>query len=201
MFDARIRRFIDPPLNAVGASLARRGARANTVTGFGLAVGLMAATAVALQQFAAAFGLIVVSRLMDGLDGAVARATAPTDRGGYLDIVSDFAFYSAVPLAFAVADPARNALPAAALLAAFTLTCASFLAFATLAAKRGLETTAFGLKSFFYSFGLMEGTETIIFFLVMTAFPHAFNVLAWIFAGLCLLTALQRTLGALATFR
>ena len=201
MFDARIRRWIDPPLNAVGAWLAHRGVRANSVTLSGLAVGMLAAAAVATRHYAVAFGLISVSRLLDGIDGAVARATAPTDRGGYLDIVSDFAFYSAVPLAFAVADPTRNALPAAALLAGFTMTCASFLAFATIAEKRGLETLASGRKSFFYSFGLMEGTETIAFFLGMTAFPQAFGVLAWIFAGLCLITAIQRSLGALVTFR
>ena len=201
MFDARIRPWIDPPLHAVGAWLAHRGVRANFVTVLGLAVGLLAAGAIALHHYFVALALISLSRLLDGLDGAIARATAPTDRGGYLDIVFDFAFYSAVPLAFAVADPARNALPAAALLAGFTITCASFLAFATIAEKRGLETLASGRKSFFYSFGLMEGTETIAFFLAMTAFPQAFGLLAWIFAGLCLITAIQRSLGALATFR
>ena len=201
MFDARVRRWIDPPLNAVGAWLARRGIHANTVTAWGLTVGLLAAGAIALHHYTIGFALIAASRLLDGIDGAVARASAPTDRGGYLDIVSDFAFYASVPLAFAVADPADNALPAAALLAGFTMTCASFLGFATIAEKRGLRTTASGRKSFFYSFGLMEGTETIAFLLAMAAFPNTFGALAWIFAGLCLLTTIQRSIGALVTFR
>ena len=201
MFDARIRPLIDPPLNAAGRWLAARGVRANAVTLAGLSAGLLAAAAVALRQFPAAFVLIALSRILDGLDGAVARATTATDRGGYLDIVSDYAFYAAVPVGFAIADPASNALPASVLLASFTLTCASFLAFATIAAKRGLETSASGRKSFFYSFGLMEGTETIAFLMAMTAFPQRFSALAWVFTILCLATALQRSLGALATFR
>ena len=201
MFDARVRRWIDPPLNAAGAWLAHRGIRANSVTAWGLIVGLLAAGAIAVHHSTIGFALIAASRLLDGIDGAVARASTPTDRGGYLDIVSDFAFYASVPLAFAVADPADNALPAAALLAGFTMTCASFLGFATFAAKRGLETTASGRKSFFYSVGLMEGTETIAFLSAMAAFPSAFGPLAWTFAGLCLLTTIQRSLNALATFR
>ena len=201
MFDARIRPWIDPPLNVLGRWLAGYRVNANAISVFGLAAGLLAAGVIARQHFTAGFILIVVSRLLDGLDGAVARATAPTDRGGYLDIVSDFAVYAAVPLGFAFADPPHNALPAATLIATFTLTCASFLAFATIAAKRRLETTASGRKSFFYSFGLMEGTETIGFLLAMAAFPHAFATLAWVFAVLCLGTVLQRSLGAFATFR
>jgi phosphatidylglycerophosphate synthase len=167
----------------------------------GLAAGLLAVIATALQIYAAAFALIILNRVLDGLDGAVARATEPTDAGGYLDIVADYVFYGGIPLAFAIADPARNALPAAALLAGFCLTCSSFLAFATIAAKRGLVTVSHGRKSFFYSRGLVEGTETISFFLAMTAMPGWFAELAWLFAGLCLLTAIQRTVTAMSVFR
>jgi hypothetical protein len=133
------------------------GVAADGMTIVGLGVGLGAAAAIATQRFGVGLLLLGLSRLFDGLDGAVARSSAPTDRGGYLDIVCDFAFYAAIPLAFAFADAARNALPAAALLAGFVVTGTSFLAFATVAAKRGLETTAQGRKSFFYSFGVMEG--------------------------------------------
>ncbi|MFM6999566.1 MAG: CDP-alcohol phosphatidyltransferase family protein [Limnohabitans sp.] len=76
--------------------------------------------------------LLLASRLLDGLDGSVARLTQPTDAGGFLDIALDFVFYAAIPLAFAVAQPATNALPAA-LLASFIGTGSSFLAFAALA--------------------------------------------------------------------
>jgi len=201
MLDAMLRPVIDGPLNAAGRMLARSGSSANAVTVAGLAVGLLAAAAIALQAYAAGFALILLNRLLDGLDGAVARATAATDRGGYLDVVVDYVFYAGVPLAFALAEPSRNALPAAALLAGFCLTCSSFLGFAAIAAKRGLETGVHGRKSFFYSTGLVEGTETILFFLLMAALPRWFALLAWTFAGLCALTAIQRAVLAMKTFR
>ncbi|MGB5247134.1 MAG: CDP-alcohol phosphatidyltransferase family protein [Woeseia sp.] len=193
MIDRLIRPVINRPLDAGGLALARRGVSANTVTVIGLGIGLLAAVAIALGFFVLGFVLIVVNRILDGLDGAVARASEPTDFGGYLDIVVDYVFYASIPLAFAIVNPTVNALPAAALLGAFCLTCASFLVFAAIAAKRGIETDAHGKKSFYYSTGIVEGTETIAFFLVRAAVPAWFPLLASIFAALCVLTAAQRT--------
>ena len=201
MLDALVRPLIDPPLNALARRFAAMGVAADQVTISGLGVGLSASIAIAFQHYALGLLLIGLSRLFDGLDGAIARITHPTDRGAYLDIASDYAFYATIPLGFAFAEPARNALPAAALLASFTLTGTSFLAFATLAAKRGLETSAQGRKSFFYSFGVMEGTETIAFFTAMTLRPRDFPMLAWTVTVLCVLTVVQRTLLAMRTFR
>jgi len=197
MLDTLTRPLIRRPLDAAGRALARRGVTANSVTMVGLGFGLLAAVAIAFGWFILAFALIVMNRVSDGIDGAVARASTPTDSGGYLDIVVDYVFYASVPLAFAIVDPAANAIPAAALLASFCLTCSSFLAFAAIAAKRGIETTAHGRKSFFYSTGIVEGTETIAFFLLMAASPAWFAPLAWLFSGLCVLTAIQRTVLAL----
>jgi len=147
----------------------------------------------------------VLGRLADGLDGAVARAdpgaSAKGGLGGYYDIVADFAFYAALPLGFAVTGAA---LPAAFLLAAFYINGASFLAFAILAEKHGLHTRAQGEKSLYFSAGLMEGTETVAFFLAMCLWPAAFPALAYVFGGLCLVTAAgrvrlaQRVFGAAA---
>jgi phosphatidylglycerophosphate synthase len=200
MLDTLMRPLIARPLDAAGRALARGGIGANSVTLAGLAVGLLAAVAIAFGFFKPAIALIVLNRIIDGLDGAVARATLPTDTGGYLDIVVDYVFYGSVPLAFAIYDPPVNAVPAAALLASFCLTCSSFLAFAILAAKRGIETADHGRKSFFYSTGLVEGTETIVFFLIMAALPQWFPMLAWLFCVLCVLTAFQRTMLALKVF-
>ena len=200
MLDTLMRPLIARPLDAAGRALARGGVGANSVTLAGLGVGLLAAVAIAFGFFKSAFALIVLNRIIDGLDGAVARATSPTDTGGYLDIVVDYVFYGSVPLAFAIFDPPVNAVPAAALLASLCLTCSSFLAFAAIAAKRGVETAAHGRKSFFYSTGLVEGTETIAFFLIMAALPQWFSPLAWVFCALCVLTAIQRTLLALKLF-
>lgn len=195
MFDARLRPLIDPPLNAIGRGLARAGLSANMVTFAGLAVGLGGAAAVAWQHYLLALALILVSRMLDGLDGAVARATAKSDFGGYLDIVCDFAFYVAVPVGFGLATPAN--LPfALVLVATFTVTGISFLAFAVLAAQRGIETTAHGQKSFFYNSGLAEGAETIATFAAMCLWPAGFAWLASGYAVLCVLTVVQRTIAA-----
>jgi len=156
--------------------------------------------ALAWTVYPLALVLIALNRLMDGLDGAVARRLGPTDVGGYLDIVLDFFFYAGVPFFFAVGRP-EVALPAAFLVFSFVGTGSSFLAYAIFAAKRGLTTQRQGIKSFYYLGGLTEGTETIVFFIAICLFPDGFAVLAWVFGGLCWLTALGRVGAALVTFR
>ncbi len=192
MFDARLRPVIDVPLNGAGRWLAGRGIAADHVTLAGFAVGLLAAVAIAVGAYGVAFLLILLNRVFDGLDGAVARATRATDRGAFLDICLDFGFYAAVPLAFAIADPAQNALAAAFLLAAFLANAAAFLAFAVMAEKRQLTTSAQGAKSLYYMAGAAEGAETVLFFLLASAWPSAFFWLAVLFAGLCLVSAIAR---------
>lgn len=200
MFDAKIRPLIDPPLNAVGRGLARIGFTANSITLLGLGFGLGGAYAVSQEHYGWALALVVFGRILDGLDGAVARATQKTAFGGYLDIVCDFIFYVSIPLAFGIANPA-NLLPALMLVAAFTITGISFLAFAVTAGEQGAATSAHGEKSFFYSTGIAEGGETIAFFLIMCLLPMHFATLAYIFAGLCVVTVLQRTVLAWLSFR
>ncbi|MDO8802462.1 CDP-alcohol phosphatidyltransferase family protein [Phenylobacterium sp.] len=200
MFDAKIRPFIDPALNRMGAAIARRGVTANQVTVAGAVLGALAGIAIGLGQPLLGLGFIAASRLLDGLDGAVARSRQPTDFGGYLDIVCDYVFYLAVPLGFGFAAPAN--LPfALVLVASFTLTAVSFLAYAALAAKRGVETEAHGRKSFFYSTGLAEGAETILAFVLMCLAPGLFPAIAVLFTGLCVLTVIQRNVMARRAFR
>jgi phosphatidylglycerophosphate synthase len=199
MFDALLRPLIDPPLNAMGRALARIGIGANAVTLAGLVPALGAGLAIAHQQYLFALAMILLNRLLDGLDGAVARASGISDIGGYLDTLADFVCYVAVPLGFGFAA-AANTAPAMVLIASFTLTGVSFLAFAAIAAKRGEETAAHGTKSFFYSTGLAEGSETIAVFAAMCLWPAQFPAIAFGFAALCLLTVVQRSLMARRTF-
>ena len=192
MFDAIIRPVIDGPLDAAGRQLASWGARADHVSLAGLAVGVAAALAIAWGVFALGLALFLLNRLADGLDGAVARHTALTDRGGFVDITMDFFVYAAIPLAFAFNDPPRNALAAAALLASFLMNGAAFLAFSALAARRGMSSGAQGLKSIYYIAGIAEGAETIAFFIAFCIFPSAFPELAFVFAAICVISATAR---------
>jgi phosphatidylglycerophosphate synthase len=199
MLDAKLRPLIDPPLNAVGRTLAGAGVSANALTFTGLALGLAGAAAIAMGHIGWGLALIIANRLLDGLDGAVARVRGPSDLGGYFDIVADFAFYVSIPLGFGILAPA-NALPALVLVASFVLTGVSFLAFAVIAGKRGATTEAHGKKSFFYSTGLAEGTETIAVFIAMCLMPAWFAGLAYAYAALCVLTVFQRSAMAVAAF-
>jgi phosphatidylglycerophosphate synthase len=192
MLDGLARRLLDPALDRMGQSLAARGVAADALTFAGLLCGLGAALAIALASDGLALAALALNRLLDGLDGAMARAKERTDRGGFLDIVFDFTIYGAVPLAFALRDPAANALAAAVLLFAFYVNGATFLAFAAVAAKRGLETSVRGVKSIYFTIGLAEGTETVLAFAVMILWPAYFPIIAAAFAGLTLMGAVAR---------
>ncbi len=196
MLDRYARQLIDPPLNQLGRRVAAQGLTANDVTFIGLPLGLLAAVCIALGWFTLALFPLLASRLADGLDGAVARATQKTDFGGYLDIAADFLFYGVIPMAFVMHNPAENGAAGAFLLASFYFNGTTFLGYAILAEKRGHTTDAQGQKSLYYSNGILEGTETIVFFVLLCLFPSAFPVLSWIFGALCFATATLRLIAA-----
>jgi phosphatidylglycerophosphate synthase len=201
MLDARLRRLIDPPLDRLSRPLAGLGLSANGATLVGFGLGLAAMAAIAAQAYATGLALLLLNRLFDGLDGALARQRGVSDLGGFLDIVLDFIVYSGVPFAFALADPAANGLAAAFLIFSFTGTGASFLAFAIMAAKRGLATELRGRKSLYYLGGLTEGSETIFAFVLACLLPAWFAPIAWLFGALCWLTTLTRITVAWQTLR
>ena len=201
MFDAGLRRLIDPGLNRLGRTLARAGATADGVTLVGLALGLTAAVLIALGYPGAALVPLLAGRVADGLDGAVARATKGSDFGGYLDITCDFLFYGAVPLAFVLADPLANGAAGAFLLTSFYVNGSSFLGYAILAEKHGMQTAERGKKALYFTGGLLEGGETIAFFGLLCLLPSWFSVLAWAFGAACFFTAGARVLLARQVFR
>lgn len=192
MLDKAVQNALRPAMTRAARGLVRLGVGADAISFAGFVLGMAAAAAIAFQQFLPGLALLLLSRLMDGLDGAVARATTPTDRGGFLDITLDFLFYAAIPLAFALADPVANALPAAVLLAAFIGTGSSFLAFAAVAEKRRLRSLAFPDKGFYFLGGLTEATETITAFAAMCLWPQWFAPIAYGFAALCGVTIVLR---------
>ena len=210
MFDARLRPLIDKPLNAVARTLSGTGITPNIITGFGFFLGLLAAFALALQLDYTALVLILASRIMDGLDGAVARNSAPrsrhpgaksqeSDLGGYYDIVADFLFYSGIILALAIGRP-EHALMAAFLIFCFVGTGSSFLAYAIIATKQNRNHDQQGKKSFYYLTGITEGSETIFVLCLICVFPEWFPQIAAIFGGLCLMTTFGRVLQARRDF-
>jgi phosphatidylglycerophosphate synthase len=181
------------PHRAVARVFARIGLSANAVTGLGCVIGLCAAPAIAFQQFELALALVLINRFLDGVDGTMARMSGPTHRGAFLDIVCDFLVYAAIPLAFAFANPAANALAAATLLASFIGTGATFLAYAAVSAKAGLDVSpVYPNKAIHYLGGLTEGTETIVAFCLMCLWPEHFAMIAYVFAAMCAVTISTR---------
>jgi phosphatidylglycerophosphate synthase len=192
MLDRAFNAAVQRPLQRMAQVLQRRGWHADQVTWLGFAIGLLALPLIALGLPQWALLAIGLNRLADGLDGALARLTHPTDRGAFLDIALDFLFYASIPLGFALADPARNALAASVLIYSFVGTASTFLAFAVLAAKRGISSSAYPAKGFYYLGGLTESVETITLFVLMCLVPDWFAALAYGFAALCALTTVTR---------
>lgn len=192
MFDKALQGVIKGPLERAATLFVRAGVGADALSFTGFGLGLAAAASIAFGHFLTGLALLLLSRLMDGLDGAVARATTPTDRGSFLDITLDFLFYASIPLASALHDPASNALSAAVLLTTFIGTGSSFLAFAIVAAQRNMSSLEFPDKGFYFLGGLTEATETLVAFAAMCLWPAWFPQIAYGFAALCAITTLLR---------
>ncbi|WP_044007105.1 CDP-alcohol phosphatidyltransferase family protein [Jannaschia sp. CCS1] len=200
MIDARLlplqRALMEPPARWLAAC----GVRADQITLVGCGIGLLAALAAALGLYWLALAGLALNRLADGLDGAVARLTTPTDRGAFLDIALDFVFYAVFPIGFIFADPASNGLPGAVLIASFVLTGTSFLAFSIIAERRGLLAENYPTKGIYYLGGLAEGAETIAVFAALCLFPDAFPWIAWAFAAICIVTGATRYMAGWQAF-
>ena len=200
MLDRRINTIIHPIMNGLANHIPRQ-FTANTITLAGFAIGMIVVPLLWLKLYFAALAVILVNRFFDGMDGAVARKNGTTNLGGYLDITCDFIFYSVVIMGFALADPGNNGLAAAFLIFSFIGTGSSFLAFAAAAEKQGISSNDHGLKAFYYLGGLTEGTETILFFVIICLYPEFFPILAVVFGSICWITVLGRLGSAFTLLR
>ncbi|MEM1272220.1 MAG: CDP-alcohol phosphatidyltransferase family protein [Pseudomonadota bacterium] len=200
MFDARLLPLTRRILRPTAKWLHETNMPADHITLGGFAIGLLACIAAALGAFGWALLGLALNRLADGLDGEVARIAGPSDRGAFLDIALDFVFYALFPVAFALHDPATNALPAAVLVGTFVGAGSSFLAFSIIAEKRGISSQAYPTKGIYYLGGLCEGAETIAVLAAFCLFPSAFPALAWGFAAACAITTASRLLAGWKVF-
>jgi phosphatidylglycerophosphate synthase len=202
MFDRALLKLTKPAVDGLAKQALALQWTADQVTLGSLALGCLASLTVIAGSPALALVPLLASRVGDGVDGAMARMSGQqTDRGAFLDIALDFVFYACIPLAFAVHEPAANALPAAVLLAAFVTTGTSFLAYATIAAKRGETSTAYPTKGIYYLGGITEGSETIALFCLMCLWPTWFGALAYFYAALCAITTFTRIRAGWERFR
>ncbi len=217
MIDAFAKKILDPGLISVAAVLSRFSITANQLSFLGFLSNAPLLYCLCHGKFLAAVGFILFNRACDGLDGSIARlANAPRHKaahkgaattmnkktkangflGGFIDISNDYVFYGIVPLGFAIYDPPRNSLASVFLLFGFLMTAVSFLGAAILHEKWQSQKNQFQkTKGFFYSFGIMEGVETIAFFIIACLAPLYYPWLAMLVTAICLLTAAVRFVG------
>lgn len=193
MRDLALRQYKDRWLQPIADQALFAGIHPNLVSLAALLVGLSAAGAVVAHAYWLGLALWIANRVLDGLDGVVARLYAKqSDFGGYLDLFFDFIIYLAIPVAFVVAAPAPAALwGLAALLASYYLNTMSWMGLAALLEKRNASTTT-RQTTLEMPVGLIEGAETILLYALFYMRPQQISLLFFVMAVLVLFTALQR---------
>lgn len=199
MLDPYCRKIFDPMLSAAGSKIARLGVSANMITLTGLFMGFVAMALIVNQYFYLAFIFIVLNRLCDCLDGAVARHFPANNFGGFLDIVCDMVIYAGIVFAAGFSSTDKI-VGSAFLLFSFVGPISSFLAYAIIAEKMQHSTSVRGVKSFYYSAGLCEGVETALVLMMLCLLEQYHNHICFVYGILCWLTTVQRALLAWKVF-
>lgn len=189
MFDAQIRKAVGPPLEAAGRRIAATGVSATLVTGAGWVVGVGACVAAATQLWPIALVLWLGNRLLDGLDGPVARVSGATELGGFLDVVSDFSIYGGFVVGVAIGVPTAR-LACTVLLLTYYVSGTALLALSSLLERR--RQNAVDERSLRLVGGLAEGFETVVVYALFCLFPGSATGIAWVFAAIVGITAVQR---------
>ena len=177
-------------INKLGAKLAKIGITANMVSVCGFVIGMLAVNCLANNAYGWALLLILINRLGDALDGAIAKIKGKTEFGMFLDVVLDYIFYAGVIFGFALANPVENALVAVFLLFSFTASACTMLAYGLVAYFRGAKISEVLNESPFYLGGWAQGAETITALLLLCLVPNWFVPVAMILGFWCLLKTL-----------
>lgn len=210
MLDAQLRAAVAPVLDRLSRPLSVRGVAPGSVTAVGLLVGVGACVAVAARAGGVGLGLWLLNRMLDGVDGPLARLdgssqpgvgtklAGASELGGLLDFVADFVVYSGFVVAVSVAHPAAR-LACVVLLATYLINNVALLSFSSMIERLKLD---FGdERSLRFTSGLAEGAETIVVYVLFCVLPGASTTIAWAFAGLVGVTAVQRVVQAIGVLR
>ena len=194
MLDRHARHLIQPAIDLVARPLKRTGITPNHLTIAGLLFGVAAGGTFFLGYRWLALGLLLVSGLLDLLDGSLARlAHKPGAWGGFLDVVSDRVVECAVIIFYALTYP-DTAVGLTVLACAIILNLTAFLTVGAVAAE-GSD------KEFYYQAGITERTETFIFFALFYTFPEQRQIWVYLFAALVFVTVVQRCVEAAKLLR
>jgi phosphatidylglycerophosphate synthase len=199
MIDAEVRAALAPTFDRIAGRLARRGVPALAMTVTGLVLALAAAVAAGLALWWLALVLWPASRLPDGIDGPLARATGRgTPFGGWADISADLAAYGSFVAGCAIGKPDAR-VACLVLLLTYYVNGGSLLALYAAATERRIERP--DERTFHFTRGLAEGTETIVVHSLMVLLPAWMPALAWGFSVAVLVTIVQRLRSAVTILR
>ena len=178
-------------IDAYGKLLHKLGVSANFVSVVGFLIGLSAINFLAMGMYGYALFCILLNRLFDALDGAIAKAAGITSFGVFLDAALDYIFYAGVILGFALANPAQNAVAATFLMFGFTAAAATLLSYAVIAYQYNAPQQPEVKQSPFYLGGFAQGAETLVAFVVLCLVPGWFLPIAIILGCLSFVKALS----------
>jgi phosphatidylserine synthase len=190
VIDHRLRRVTGPSLDAAGRRLHAIGLRPGWITASGWVLGAGSCVAAGTHRWPVALVLWLANRACDGLDGPVARAAGPTERGGFTDIVADFSVYGGFVVGVALAVPSAR-LACIALLLAYYCSGTALLALSSLLERRGDDDDGDG-RSVRFAGGVAEGAETVVVYVLFCLLPQHAAVIAWVFTAAVTVTAAQR---------
>jgi phosphatidylglycerophosphate synthase len=187
-FRARFQSLVEPLVRRLG----RTGATPNQITITSFAIAVTAAAIVAAGHPIAGIVVWLVSRIGDGLDGALARAAGrSTAYGGFLDITLDMAAYAGMVLGFAHIHPELT-VAWAAVLFGYVLVITTTLALSDAAGALGRKVSDTE-RTFQFTPGLTEAGETNVMYALWAIFPDHVYWLVWLWVAALVATAMQRT--------
>lgn len=201
MFDILLRPLKDQTFDPL-CSVIPKSISPLQITGAAFVSGAASCVAAVFSRPWLSFSLWIFNRILDCLDGAVARQRGQSsDLGGFLDLLSDFVIYSAIPICCALghttamdqASLQRRWFAVAAAEASFHVN--NFVLFfvaavterkKTAEAKEGAEgkgASAKELTSVSMRPALVEGMESGVLFTLMLALPEWTEILCWVLSA------------------
>ncbi|MGI8911010.1 MAG: CDP-alcohol phosphatidyltransferase family protein, partial [Rubrobacteraceae bacterium] len=167
----------------------------NLISVLALLAGLAAALLAARGRPVPAVAAWAASRILDGLDGSVARAVGTqSDLGGYLDTLMDFVVYAAVPIGVVLGHPSATAWHSGLfLLASFYVNAASWMYLAAILERRNLGAGTTGERTTVtMPPGIVAGTETVVIYSLILLVPAWAPTLFWLMGSLVCLNVVLR---------
>lgn len=183
MIDTYGRRYFDTFFKHLASKFYSHGFKPLQVTFLALIFGLVGAFCFYVGYEKSSLFLLLLSGLCDVLDGELARlGDLQSPKGALLDIFFDRVVEIAYIFAF---------YKTASTFSLLCLSCSIILSM-TIFLTVGAVSKTKSKKSFFYQAGLMERSEGFIFFALMIIFSMYATIIAYAFAFLVFITAMQR---------